>query len=68
MSIDSPGDLVAIVSIAAAILGGILWLIRAQSAMMREFRPNGGHSLKDQVTRIERRVDNHIDNHHREQR
>ena len=68
MSIDSPGDLVAIVSIGAAVLGGILWLIRAQSAMMREFKPNGGHSLKDQVTRIEQRVDNHIDNHHRGQR
>ena len=68
MSIDSPGDLVAIVSILAAVLGGVLWLIRAQSAMMREFKPNGGHSLKDQVTRIEQRVDNHIDNHHREQR
>lgn len=68
MSIDSPGDLVAIVSIMAAVLGGVLWLIRAQSAMMREFKPNGGNSLKDQVTRIEQRVDNHIDNHHREQR
>ena len=68
MSIDSPGDLVAIVSILAAVLGGVLWLIRAQSAMMREFKPNGGNSLKDQVTRIEQRVDNHIDNHHREQR
>ena len=68
MSIHSPGDLVAIVSILAAVLGGVLWLIRAQSAMMREFKPNGGNSLKDQVTRIEQRVDNHIDNHHREQR
>ena len=53
-------------------LAGILWIIRAQMAIQREFRPNGGSSMKDSVNRIEKdirdvryRVDQHIDNHNR---
>lgn len=52
-----------VVGIAAVILGALLWLIRAQVSMMREFRPNGGSSMRDQLNRIEARLDNHIDNH-----
>ncbi len=52
-----------IVALAAVILGALLWLIRAQVSMMREFRPNGGQSVRDQLNRIEARLDNHIDNH-----
>jgi hypothetical protein len=40
--------------------------------MSREFKPNGGNSMKDAVNRIERdlrdvryRIDNHVDNHDR---
>ena len=52
-----------VVGLAALILGALLWLIRAQVSMMREFRPNGGQSMRDQLNRIEARLDNHIDNH-----
>ena len=54
-----------VVGIAAVILGALLWLIRAQVSMMKEFRPNGGSSMRDQLNRIEARLDNHIDNHQR---
>jgi hypothetical protein len=62
----------ALVGIATAILGGLLWLIRAQVSMLKEFKPNGGASARDQwnrteadVREIRRRLDDHIDNHHR---
>lgn len=70
MTIDSPADVLAVIGIATAALGGILWLIRAQAALSRQFKPNGGASLRDSVDRIERdtrevrvRLDQHIDNH-----
>jgi hypothetical protein len=52
-----------VIAIATAILGGLLWLIRAQVAVLREFKPNGGQSIRDQLNRIEARLDNHLDNH-----
>jgi hypothetical protein len=52
-----------VTAIATAILGGLLWLIRAQVAVLREFKPNGGQSIRDQLNRIEARLDNHLDNH-----
>jgi len=62
----------ALVGIGATIMAALLWLIRAQVAMLREFKPNGGASARDQWTRTEadvreirRRLDDHIDNHHR---
>lgn len=70
MTIDNPSDLVPLIVIASAILGGVLWLIRAQVSLLREFKPNGGSSTKDALTRIEddmrqvrSRLDHHIDNH-----
>jgi hypothetical protein len=69
MTLETAG---ALIGIATAILGGLLWLIRAQVAMLREFKPNGGASARDQwnrteadVREIRRRLDDHIDNHHR---
>ena len=69
MTLETAG---ALIGIATAILGGLLWLIRAQVAMLREFKPNGGQSARDQwnrteadVREIRRRLDDHIDNHHR---
>lgn len=59
-------------AIAAPILGGLLWLIKAQISLSREFKPNGGSSTKDALNRIENdvrglreRMDNHIDNHNK---
>ena len=70
MSVNSPADLALIVTIAAAILAGVLWLIKAQVALLKEFRPNGGGSTRDALNRIETdvrdlrtRLDNHMDNH-----
>lgn len=72
MTIQNPGDVAAIVAVVTAVLAGLLYLIRAQAALMREFRPNHGNSTKDQLTRMEHdmrevrsRLDQHIDNHNR---
>ena len=62
MTLEAAGTVVAI---CATILAGLLWLIRAQVSMLKEFRPNGGQSMRDQLNRIEARLDNHIDNHQR---
>jgi hypothetical protein len=62
MTLEAAGTVVAI---GATILAGLLWMIRAQVSMLKEFRPNGGQSMRDQLNRIEARLDNHIDNHQR---
>ena len=72
MTVQNPADLVAVIAIVSAVLGGLVWIIRAQSALSREFRPNGGRSTRDSLDRIERdthslrdRLDRHIDEHNR---
>lgn len=67
---DALGMVVAGVAIVSALLAGIIWLIRAQVAMQREFKPNGGSSTRDSLNRIERdvreirgKVDDHIEWH-----
>jgi len=72
MLIQSPADLLPLIGIATAILAGVLWLIRAQFSILREFRPNSGTTMKDALSRIEvdvrevrTRLDSHIDNHNR---
>ena len=64
------GIVVACVSILTALLAGIVWLIRAQVAMQKQFQPNGGQSVRDSLTRIEKdvreirgKVDDHIEWH-----
>ena len=61
---------VGIIAILSGVLGGVLWLIKAQLAMSREFKPNGGSSTRDALNRIEadvrrvaEKVDDHIDWH-----
>ncbi len=70
MTFDSPADLVPVTLLLTAVLGGILWLIRAQIALHRSFQPNGGTSVKDQLNRIEEdvrdvrsKIDNHVEWH-----
>jgi hypothetical protein len=70
MTFDQPADLVPIILIGSAILAGLLWLIRAHPSLQREFKPNGGSSMRDAMNRIEKdvrdvryRMDKHIDNH-----
>jgi len=49
---------VAIIAIVTAFAGTIRWMVKHY---LYELRPNGGDSLKDQVNRLERRVDEVID-------
>ncbi len=58
--IDSPAEAVVILSLISMILAALLWVIRAQVAMQKEFKPNGGSSTRDQLNRIESKIDNHI--------
>jgi len=67
MTFDSPADLVPVTILLTAVLGGILWLIRAQIALHKSFQPNGGTSVKDQLNRIEEdvrdvraKIDDHV--------
>jgi hypothetical protein len=50
--------IVAGIAIATAFAGSIRWMVKHY---LYELRPNGGDSLKDQVNRLERRVDEVID-------
>lgn len=70
MNLAQPTDVVPLIIIGSAIMGGLLWLIRAQIALHRSFQPNGGSSVKDQLNRIEsdmkdvrHKVDEHITYH-----
>lgn len=67
MTFNSPADLVPVTILLTAVLGGILWLIRAQIALHKSFQPNGGTSVKDQLNRIEEdvrdvraKIDDHV--------
>jgi hypothetical protein len=42
------------IGVVAAVYSGVKVMIRS---VLQEFRPNGGSSLKDQVNRIEARLD-----------
>jgi len=66
----SPTDFVPFIIIATALLAGLLWLIRAQVSLQREFKPNGGTSTRDSLNRIEgdlrelrKRIDDHVEWH-----
>lgn len=70
MTISSPADLVPIIAIITAVFGLLVWIIRAQINMGKQFEPDGGTSLRDAITRIEldqrylrERLDAHIDQH-----
>ena len=45
---------VAIIALVTAFAGAVRWLVKHY---LYELRPNGGGSLKDQVNRLERRLD-----------
>ena len=55
MSIEQwAGFIVSAITIAVAFTGSIKWLVKHYLA---ELKPNGGSSIKDQVNRLESRVD-----------
>lgn len=47
-------DLAPFVAVSVALLGGLIWIIKAQIAMTKQFTPNGGSSLRDSIDRLER--------------
>lgn len=50
---DWAGLIVSVISVAAAFIASIRWLVKHY---LNELRPNGGSSLKDSVTRLEGQV------------
>lgn len=55
MSIEQwAGFIVSAITIAAAVLSVIRWMV---IHYLNELRPNGGSSMKDQINRLEERVD-----------
>lgn len=53
-STDWAGLAVAIATIVASFAGSVRWLVKHY---LDELKPNGGGSVKDQVNRLEERVD-----------
>ncbi len=54
----SLGDWVAVISVAFTALGGVAFLVQfLVKHYLNELKPNGGESMKDQIGRLETRVD-----------
>ena len=54
----SIGSWIAVISVAFTALGGIAGIVQfLVKHYLAELKPNGGESLKDQVSRLETRVD-----------
>ena len=49
------GIAVGVTSIIAGFAGAIRWLVKHY---LQELKPNGGSSLKDQINRLEARIEN----------
>jgi len=58
----TPNEWTAVVGCVLAIMTAVYSAMRfIVKSVMREFMPNGGNSLKDQVNRIEARLDSLVD-------
>ena len=53
-ALEWAGFLAGITTTLIGILAGLRWLVKG---WLNELRPNGGSSMKDQLTRLEQRVD-----------
>jgi hypothetical protein len=54
----SPGDWAGFgAGVIAVLSGGLVGLRFLVKGWLNELRPNGGQSMKDQLTRLEKRVD-----------
>jgi hypothetical protein len=53
-ALEWAGFLAGITTTLIGLLAGLRWLVRG---WLNELRPNGGSSMKDQITRLEQRVD-----------
>lgn len=47
--LDTPGEILAVLTILSILLGGLIWLIRNTQTL----KPNHGSSMRDAVDRIE---------------
>jgi len=67
----NPEQILTYLTIAGVIIGALFFLIDSRiNKVLAEFKPNGGASVRDQLDRIEKKmdmveakVDNHIDWH-----
>ena len=58
----NPNEWAAVIGCLIAILTAVYSAMRFMvKSVMRELMPNGGNSLKDQVNRIEQRLDSLVD-------
>ena len=55
--LDTPGELLTVVTITSIVLAALMWLIKAVSAIQHETKPNSGMSMRDSINRIEASVD-----------
>ena len=61
---DTPGEVLAIFGIISVIMGALFWIIDSRlGKVLHEFKPNGGASMRDQLNRIEGKIDGHISWH-----
>lgn len=54
--LDTPGEVLAVLSCTALIVGALLFLIKSQVALTRQTQPNGGSSLRDAFDRLQESV------------
>lgn len=60
--LDTPGEVLAVLSCAALLIGALLFIIKSQVALTRQTQPNSGSSLRDAFDRLEASVgDIHAD-------
>ena len=57
----SIGEIGTLVTITAAILTGIVWLIKNVRDIRHEALPNSGGSMNDKVVQIQRELDKHTE-------
>lgn len=55
--VNSPAEILTVLSITAMVLAALMWLIKAVQAIEHETKPNSGTSMRDAIDRIERTVD-----------
>jgi hypothetical protein len=59
-----PDQILTLLSIGAIIMGGLFWIIDSRlGKVLNQFKPNGGTSVKDQLDRIESKIDGHLNWH-----
>jgi len=59
-----PDQILTLLSIGAIIMGALFWIIDSRlGKVLNQFKPNGGTSVKDQLDRIEGKIDGHLNWH-----